>query len=96
MTITNTNLMYKSRLPTTTTITIFSGILLAYYFFFGSLVSENKAAATICFDCPGAKFHLDEAKKSIDSGDLEGAKNHIDAAIGLLGNSTNVENSTTK
>jgi hypothetical protein len=93
---TNTNLMYKLRLPTTTTITIFSGILLVYYFLFGSLISENKVAATICFDCPGAKFHLDEAKKAIDSGDLEGAKNHINAAIGLLGNSTTVENSTTK
>lgn len=24
--------------------------------------------ATYCFDCPGANFHLDEAKKSIDNG----------------------------
>ena len=43
--------------------------------------------ATICFDCPGANFHLDQAKKSIDSGDYEGAKNHIDQAKQLIGQS---------
>ena len=36
--------------------------------------------ATICFDCPDANFHLDEAKKSIDNGDYNGAKSHIDQA----------------
>jgi len=43
--------------------------------------------ATICFDCPDANFHLDEAKKSIDSGDYNGAKNHIDQAKQLIGQS---------
>ncbi len=41
--------------------------------------------ATYCFDCPDANFHLDEAKKSIDSGDYGGAKNHIDQAKQLIG-----------
>ena len=41
--------------------------------------------ATICFDCPEANFHLDEAKKSIDSGEYEGAKDHIDQAKQLIG-----------
>ena len=41
--------------------------------------------ATICFDCPDANFHLDEAKKSIDKGDYSGAKNHIDQAKQLIG-----------
>lgn len=54
-----------------------------------SLLSEKDAEATICFDCPAANEHLDEAKKSIDSGDTEGAKKHIHAAKGLLENSTN-------
>ena len=54
-----------------------------------SLLSEKDAEATICFDCPAANEHLDEAKKSLDSGDTEGAKKHIDAAKGLLENSTN-------
>ena len=54
-----------------------------------SLLSEKDVEATICFDCPEANKHLDEAKKSIDSGDTEGAKKHIDAAKGLLENSTN-------
>lgn len=43
--------------------------------------------ATICFDCPDANFHLDEAKKSIDNGDYSGAKNHIDQAKQLIGQS---------
>jgi hypothetical protein len=51
---------------------------------------KNVAEATICFDCPEeANKHLDEAKKSIDSGDTEGAKKHIDIAQGILNNSTN-------
>ena len=41
--------------------------------------------ATICFDCPDANFHLDEAKKSIDKGDYSGAQNHIDQAKQLIG-----------
>ena len=53
-----------------------------------SLLSEKDAEASICFDCPDANEHLDEAKKSLDSGDTEGAKEHIDAAKGLLENST--------
>lgn len=44
--------------------------------------------ATICFDCPEADLILDEAKKSIDNGDYSGAKNHIDHAKQLIGNST--------
>ena len=43
--------------------------------------------ATICFDCPDANFHLDEAKKSIDNGNYIGAKNHIDQAKQLIGQS---------
>lgn len=43
--------------------------------------------ATICFDCPEADLILDEAKKSIDNGDYSGAKNHIDHAKQLIGNS---------
>jgi hypothetical protein len=54
------------------------------------LISEKNAEATICicFDCPGAKSHPDEAKKSIDARDIDGAIKHIDAAKGLLENST--------
>jgi hypothetical protein len=56
---------------------------------FGTLISEKKADGTICFDCPGeANKHLDETKKSLDSGDIEEAKKHIDPAKGLLENST--------
>jgi hypothetical protein len=43
--------------------------------------------ATYCFDCPDANFHLDEAKKAIDNGDNSGAKNHIDQAKQLIGQS---------
>ena len=60
------------------------------------MISEKNAEATICFDCPGAQFHLDEAKKLIDAGDLDGALKHIDSAKGLLENSTSLENSTVK
>ena len=52
------------------------------------MISEKNAEATICFDCLGAKSHIDEAKKSIDAGDIDGAIKHIDAAKGLLENST--------
>jgi hypothetical protein len=91
---TNTNLMYEKKLMTKAM--ILSGIMMVSYILTISLVSENYAEATICFDCPGAKLHLDEAKKSIDAGDLEGAINHIDTARGLLENSTTLKNSTTK
>ncbi|HKR73787.1 MAG TPA: hypothetical protein VJR94_06710 [Candidatus Nitrosocosmicus sp.] len=47
----------------------------------------QSSLATICFDCPDADFHLDEAKKSIDNGDYNGAKNHIDQAKQLIGQS---------
>ena len=43
--------------------------------------------ATICFDCPEADLILDEAKKAIDSGNYSAAKNHIDHAKQLIGNS---------
>ena len=43
--------------------------------------------ATICFDCPDADLILDEAKKAIDNGDYSAAKNHIDHAKQLIGNS---------
>ena len=41
--------------------------------------------ATICFDCPNANFYLDEAKNSVDNGDYNSAKNHIDQAKELIG-----------
>ena len=47
--------------------------------------SYQSLYTTICFDCPDANFHLDEAKKSIDSGDYTGAKNHIDQAKQIIG-----------
>jgi hypothetical protein len=47
--------------------------------------SHQMSYATICFDCPQANFHLDEAKKSIDNGDYAGAKNHIDEAKKIVG-----------
>lgn len=54
-----------------------------------SIVSFYQTSyATICFDCPEADLILDDAKKAIDNGDYEGAKNHIDHAKQLIGNST--------
>ena len=47
--------MHKTKLPTTT-ITMFTGIVMVSYILFVSLISENNAEATICFDCPGAQF----------------------------------------
>ena len=47
--------------------------------------NQQPSYATICFDCPNANFHLDEAKKSIDNGDYSSAKNHIDQAKELIG-----------
>lgn len=71
-------------------IMMLSAMLMAYSLVgFGSLISENNVEATICFDCPAeANKHLDEAKKSLDAGDIEGAKKHIDVAQGILANST--------
>ena len=64
-------------------------VVVTSFLMFGTLISEKKADGTICFDCPGeANKHLDEAKKSLDSGDIEGAKKHIDPEKGLLENST--------
>lgn len=77
--------MNKTKLTIITTITM----LMASSLLFVSLIPEKNVEATICFDCPAdANKHLDEAKKSIDAGDIEGAKKHIDAAKGLLDNST--------
>jgi hypothetical protein len=47
--------------------------------------SYQLSYATICFDCPDANFHLDEAKKSKDNGNYTGAKNHIDQARQIIG-----------
>jgi hypothetical protein len=66
--------------------TFFTVALIAFGLF--SMIEINiyqSSYATICFDCPDANFHLDEAKKSIDKGDYSGAKNHIDQAKQLIG-----------
>jgi hypothetical protein len=52
--------------------------------------------ATICFDCPQANFHLDEAKKSIDGGDYTGAKSHIDQAKQIIGQMTSNQTESSK
>ena len=80
--------MNKTKLSSITTMMMLS-VMLMVSLLSVSLLSEKDAEATICFDCPEANEHLDEAKKSLDSGDTEGAKKHIDAAKGLLENSTN-------
>ncbi|HET8792925.1 MAG TPA: hypothetical protein VFM31_03950 [Nitrososphaeraceae archaeon] len=73
----------------TTTMMILSTMLIVSSIVFGSLISEKNGEATICFDCPAdANKHLDEAKKSLDSGDIEGAKKHIGVAHGILANTT--------
>ena len=56
------------------------------------MISEKNAEATICFDCPRAKSHLDEAKKIYDAGDIDGAIKHIDAAKRFLEKSTKNKN----
>jgi hypothetical protein len=82
--------MYKSKLSIKTPIMILSTMLMGSSIVFGSLISEKNAEATICFDCPAdANKHLDEAKKSLDSGDIEDAKKHIEVAQGILANATN-------
>ncbi|ALI37661.1 hypothetical protein NMY3_03479 [Candidatus Nitrosocosmicus oleophilus] len=66
--------------------TFFTVALIAFGLF--SMIEINiyqSSYATICFDCPDANSHLDEAKKSIDKGDYSGAKNHIDQAKQLIG-----------
>ena len=81
--------MDKTNLSSRTTMIMLSAILAASSLLLVSLVSEKNAEASICFDCPGeANKHLDEAKKSLDAGDIEGAKKHIDIAKGILDNST--------
>jgi hypothetical protein len=82
--------MNKTKLSSKTIIIMFSAMLMASSIVCGSLISEKNAEATICFDCPAeANKHLDEAKKSLDAGDTEGAKKHISIAQGILANSTN-------
>ena len=76
---------YKSKL-TQSIVVVFFGIVTS----FGSDIF-HVSFGTICFDCPGAQFHLDEAKKSIDSGDYDGAKNHIDQAKQLIGHAKTSE-----
>lgn len=69
--------------------TSYTFVLIAFGFF--SIIGINfyqLSFATYCFDCPSANFHLDEAKKAIDNGDYSGAKNHIDQAKQLIGQST--------
>ena len=66
--------------------TFFTVALIVFGLF--SMIEFNfyqSSYATICFDCPDANSHLDEAKKSIDKGDYSGAKNHIDQAKQLIG-----------
>lgn len=73
--------------------TYFTFILIAFGFF--SQVGTNlyqMSYATYCFDCPGANYHLDEAKKSIDNGDYNNAKNHIDQAKQLIEHSMPANN----
>jgi len=79
----------SSRTNSAMTMVMLSAAMLVGASSFLLIPEKNVAEATICFDCPAANEHLDEAKKSIDSGDTEGAKKHIDAAKGLLENSTN-------
>jgi len=77
--------MNKSKLQGT----MLSAILVASSILFVSWISEQNAEAgcpPICID--EAKQHLDEAKKSLDAGDTEGAKTHIDKAKESLGDST--------
>ncbi|MDR4512516.1 MAG: hypothetical protein MRJ93_12520 [Nitrososphaeraceae archaeon] len=70
--------MNKSKLQGT----MLSAILVASSLLFVSWISEHNAEADIICPptCDEAKQHLDEAKKSLDAGDTEGAKTHIDKA----------------
>ena len=71
----------QTKLSSKTIMMMLSIILMASSIATVSLISEKNAEATICFDCPGeANKHLDEAKKSLDAKDIEGAKTHIDKA----------------
>jgi len=79
----------SSRTNSAMTMVMLSAMLVVWTSSFLLIPEKNLAEATICFDCPEeANKHLDEAKKSIDSGDTEGAKKHIDIAQGILNNST--------
>jgi hypothetical protein len=79
----------KTKLPSKTIMMMLAIILMASSIAVLSLISEKNAEATICFDCPGeADKHLDEAKKSLDAKDIEGAKMHIDKAKEILANSS--------
>ena len=62
-------------------------IAFSLFSIFGFNIYYQISYATICFDCPDADLILDEAKKAIDNGDYSGAKNHIDHAKQLIGNS---------
>ena len=56
---------------------------------FVSWISAQNAEAGCPPICPDeANKHLDQAKKSLDAGDIEGAKTHIDKAKESLGDST--------
>ena len=87
--------MNKTKLSSRTNSAIMMMVMLSAMLVLGAssfllIPEKNVAEATICFDCPEeANKHLDEAKKSIDSGDTEGAKKHIDIAQGILNNFTN-------
>jgi len=65
-------------------------LVIASSLMFVSLASEKQVDATICppMCVDQAKQHLDEAKKSLDAGDTEGAKIHIDKAKESLGDSS--------
>jgi hypothetical protein len=79
----------SSRTNSAMTMVMLSAAMLVGASSFLLIPEKNVAEATICFDCPEeANKHLDEAKKSIDSGDTKGAKKHIDIAQGILNNST--------
>jgi len=68
---------------------LLSSILIASSLMFVSWISnENAEADIICPPtCDEAKQHLDEAKKSLDAGDTEGAKTHMDKAKQSIGDS---------
>lgn len=63
---------------------VFALIALGLFSIFGFNLYQP-SYSTYCFDCPDANFHLDEAKKAIDSGNYSSAKNHIDQAKQLIG-----------
>ena len=80
--------MKKPKLQGTTI--MLSALLLASSLLFVSWLSDQNAEADIICPptCDEAKQHLDEAKKSLEAGDTEGAKMHIDKARQSIGDST--------